>query len=73
MLILSRRIGETLTIGDEVTVTVVGVRDSRVSFGINAPKEVPVHREEIYHKLAVQKEMAAQADATESELAASAG
>ena len=50
MLILTRRIGETLMVGDEVTVTVLGVKGNQVRLGVNAPKETPVHREEIYLK-----------------------
>lgn len=51
MLILTRRIGETLMIGDEVTVTVLGVKGAQVRLGIDAPKTVPVHREEVYERI----------------------
>lgn len=55
MLILTRRIGETLMVGDEVTVTVLGVKGNQVRLGVNAPKDVAVHREEIYDKINQQK------------------
>jgi carbon storage regulator len=51
MLILTRRVGETVMIGDEVTITVLGVKGNPVRVGINAPKSVAVHREEIYERI----------------------
>jgi len=51
MLILTRRVGETLISGDDVTVTVLGVKSNQVRIGVNAPKHVSVHREEIYERI----------------------
>jgi carbon storage regulator len=51
MLILTRRIGETVKIGDDVAVRIVGVQGNQVRIGVEAPKDVPVHREEIYEKI----------------------
>lgn len=55
MLILTRRVGESLMVGDDVTITVLGVKGNQVRIGVNAPKDVGVHREEIYQRIQREK------------------
>ena len=56
MLILTRRVGEKLVIGDDVTVTILGVKGCQIRIGIEAPLEIPVHREEIYQRILKERE-----------------
>jgi len=56
MLVLTRRIGETLMVGDEVTVTILSVKGNQVRIGVNAPEEVAVHREEIYERIKAEEQ-----------------
>jgi carbon storage regulator len=65
MLILTRRISESVIIGDEVKVTVLGVKGNQVRLGIDAPKTVSVHREEIYQRIQQEKEGTGAAGATD--------
>ncbi len=60
MLILTRQLGETLMIGDQVTVTVLSVKGNQIRLGVNAPRNVPVHREEIYEKIRKENNEASQ-------------
>lgn len=62
MLILTRRVGESLIIGDDVTVTILGVKGNQIRIGIDAPKDVSVHREEIYQRIQQEREGGANSD-----------
>jgi len=57
MLILTRRIGETLMVGDDVAITVLGVKGNQIRLGVDAPKDVSVHREEIYQRIQRERDM----------------
>lgn len=62
MLILTRRTGETVMVGDDISITVLGVKGSQVRVGIKAPRDVPVHREEIYERIKQEARSANGAD-----------
>ncbi|MGH6636041.1 MAG: carbon storage regulator CsrA [Gammaproteobacteria bacterium] len=71
MLILTRRVGESLMIADDVSITVLGIKGNQVRLGVNAPKEISVHREEIYQRIQqekakAQEEVPASAEAANS-------
>jgi carbon storage regulator len=66
MLILTRRVGETVMIGEEVTVTVLGVKGNQVRIGVNAPRDVAVHREEIFERIKREEKDGASAQSPKS-------
>lgn len=67
MLILTRRAGETLMIGDDVSITVLGVKGNQVRIGVNAPKDISVHREEIYQRIQREKNQQAGSQTSDQE------
>jgi carbon storage regulator len=69
MLILTRRVGETVMIGNDVTVTVLGVKGNQVRIGVNAPKDVAVHREEIYERIKREEDTEGRAPGTVTKVA----
>ena len=69
MLILTRRVGETVIIGNEVDVTVLGVKGNQVRLGVKAPKEIAVHREEIYQRICQEKKNGSQNGSTPPDVA----
>jgi carbon storage regulator len=69
MLLLTRRIGETITIGDNISFTVLGINGNQVRLGINAPKHIPVHRLEIYQEILSERKLELENQLKEGEAA----
>jgi len=68
MLILTRRAGETIMVGDEVTVTIIGIKANQVRIGVDAPRQIAVHREEIYHRIQAEKDQAREQESEQAEI-----
>ncbi len=68
MLILTRRAGETIMVGDEVTVTIIGIKANQVRIGVNAPRQIAVHREEIYHRIQAEKDQTQEQESEQAEI-----
>lgn len=68
MLILTRRVGETLIVGDDVVITVLGVKGNQVRIGINAPKEISIHREEVYNRINQAQDITQNSEGKDREL-----
>ncbi len=68
MLILTRRAGETIMVGDEVTVTIIGIKANQVRIGVDAPRQIAVHREEIYHRIQAEKNQAREQESEQAEI-----
>jgi carbon storage regulator len=66
MLILTRRVGESIIVGDNVTITVLGIKGNQIRLGVNAPKEVSVHREEIYQRIKQEQKVVGSGSEAES-------
>ncbi len=68
MLILTRRAGEAIMVGDEVTVTIIGIKANQVRIGVDAPRQIAVHREEIYHRIQAEKDQAREQESEQAEI-----
>ncbi len=68
MLILTRRVGETIMVGDEVTVTIIGIKANQVRIGVDALRQIAVHREEIYHRIQAEKDQGREQESEQAEI-----